>query len=422
VKFHPLSEIFPLMQGREFDELVADIRANGLREPIWTYQEQILDGRNRWRASKEAGLTDIPQREYSGSDPVGFVVSLNLHRRHLDESQRGVVARRLATVRQGARTDLEPRANLPEVTQEQAAELLNVGLRTVKTAGRVLDNGDPSLVSAVERGEVSVSAAADVAELPKEQQREIVARGEKEILAAARRLREEKKKERQLYRAAKKAEIPDDLPRITERYTLLEGDLLKAGEDIPDNSVDWIITDPPYPKEFLPVYESLSELGARVLRPGGSLLMMVGQSYLPDVIRLASTRLAYYWTLTYLTPGGQSPNVWTRRVNTFWKPVLWFVKGEYNGDKVGDVIKSPPNANDKEHHDWGQSEGGMTDLIERFTYPGQMILDPFVGGGTTGLVAVRMNRRFIGIDIDGEAVKVTAHRLQELSRGAELVA
>ena len=189
MNFHPLAELFPLMQGREFDELVTDIKANGLREPIWTYQGQILDGRNRWRACEAAKLSHRPMREYTGDDPVSFVVSLNLHRRHLDESQRGMAARRLASVRQGARTDLEPRANLPEVSQSKAAELLNVSERTVKTAGKVIDHGAPELVQAVDHGRVSVSAAADVAELPREEQREIVAKGEKEILEAAKQIR-----------------------------------------------------------------------------------------------------------------------------------------------------------------------------------------------------------------------------------------
>lgn len=204
MKFHPLSEIFPLMQGREFDELVADIKANGLREPIWTYQEQILDGRNRWRASKEAGLTDIPQREYVGSDPVGFVVSMNLHRRHLTESQRGLVAANLANM--PAHRPEDKSANL-HTSQSQAAQLLNVSTRTVASAAKVKDEGDPSLVSAVERGEVSVSAAADVAELPKDQQREIVARGEKEILQAAKEIRAKKSEARRAERIKRIVEI-----------------------------------------------------------------------------------------------------------------------------------------------------------------------------------------------------------------------
>ena len=118
------------------------------------------------------------------------------------------------------------------------------------------------------------------------------------------------------------------------------------------------------------------------------------------------------WTLAYLTPGGQAPHIYPRKVNTFWKPVLWFVKGELNPtDTVGDVVRSDVNDNDKQHHHWGQSESGMADLIDRSTNPGDLICDPFLGGGTTGLVATDMGRRFIGSDIDAECVNATRKRM-----------
>jgi N6-adenosine-specific RNA methylase IME4 len=225
MNFHPLSELFPLMQGREFDELVADVKANGLREPIWTYDGQILDGRNRWRACEAAGLALRPTRTYAGADPVGFVVSLNLHRRHLDEGQRSVVARRIANMRQGERTDIEHSANLQKVSVAQAAELLNVSERSVHSAGKVLDHGTPELVKAVESGRVSVSAAADVAELPKEEQREIVAKGEKEILEAAKQIRAKKSEERRGERIERVAAMANPSPGLpTQRYPVIYAD------------------------------------------------------------------------------------------------------------------------------------------------------------------------------------------------------
>jgi ParB-like chromosome segregation protein Spo0J len=80
--FHPLASIFPVLKGVEFEELVEDIRVHGVREPIWLFEEQLLDGRNRYRAAQVAGVP-CPTRIYDGDDPVGFVVSLNLKRRHL---------------------------------------------------------------------------------------------------------------------------------------------------------------------------------------------------------------------------------------------------------------------------------------------------------------------------------------------------
>jgi ParB-like chromosome segregation protein Spo0J len=156
LEFHPLANIFPLVEGAEFDELVADIRQHGLREPIVVYEDKILDGRNRYRACLAAGI-EPTFTAYTGDDPVSYVISLNLRRRHLDESQRAMVAAKLATLRDGQRADL-----VEGLPIGRASALLNVGERSVARAREVIDHGAPELVSAVERGAVSVSAAADV--------------------------------------------------------------------------------------------------------------------------------------------------------------------------------------------------------------------------------------------------------------------
>jgi N6-adenosine-specific RNA methylase IME4 len=201
LKFHPLADIFPLIEGEEFDSLVADIRMHGIREPIWIYGGQIIDGRNRYRAACIASV-ECPMREYTGADPVSFVISLNLKRRHLNESQRAMVAAKLATLRDGQRADLV--GGLPI---GRASELLNVGERSVARAREVLDEGAAELVTAVERGQVSVSAASDVASRPFAEQKEIVAKGEREILEAAKAIRAERAESRRAERIARIAEI-----------------------------------------------------------------------------------------------------------------------------------------------------------------------------------------------------------------------
>src|SRR5262245_41055019 len=107
IAFHPLANVFPLIEGAEFEELVADITANGQNEPIVLHEEMILDGRNRYRACIAAEV-EPSLAPYRGDDPLSFVISANLRRRHLDESQRAMVAAKLATMKQGARTDLSP--------------------------------------------------------------------------------------------------------------------------------------------------------------------------------------------------------------------------------------------------------------------------------------------------------------------------
>ncbi|SDR31485.1 DNA modification methylase [Rhizobiales bacterium GAS113] len=227
-------------------------------------------------------------------------------------------------------------------------------------------------------------------------------------------------------KAGKKAErerrrnLTPDLPEVSERYRLIHGDL--ADVEIERESIDCIVTDPPYRREHLDCFSVLAKRAAGWLRPGGSMLVMSGQSWLPEVLVRLGSHLTYQWTLAYLTPGGQAVQIFPRRVNSFWKPVFWFVKGEYAAAWVGDVSSSRTNDNDKRFHDWGQSESGMADLLDRVSVPGDMILDPFCGGGATGVVALRMNRHFIGIDIDEEAIATTARRLMKEAADADLVA
>jgi N6-adenosine-specific RNA methylase IME4/ParB-like chromosome segregation protein Spo0J len=192
IPHHPLAALFPLLDGDEFDALVADIRAYGLRQKIVLFEGMILDGRNRYAACLEAGI-EPRFEQFNGADPLAFVVSLNLARRHLSESQRAIVAAKIATLKDGQRSDL-----VQGLPIGRAAEMLNVGERSVARAKAVLDEGIPELATAIERGEISVSAAAELVRLPEPEQREIVARGEKEILAVAREIRTRKWDDRKL--------------------------------------------------------------------------------------------------------------------------------------------------------------------------------------------------------------------------------
>jgi hypothetical protein len=187
-EFHPLADIFPLIEGQAYQDLMADVLRHGVREPVWLHEGRILDGRNRYRAATAVGVK-FETRTYEGNEAAAFVVSLNLHRRHLSESQRAAVAAKLANLAHGGNRKSDQAANLPvgSVTQAKAAEMLNVSERSVRAAAKVIHDGDEELIHAVERGEVAVSAAAKVAERPKAEQREIVQQGRaKEVARAAR--------------------------------------------------------------------------------------------------------------------------------------------------------------------------------------------------------------------------------------------
>jgi ParB-like chromosome segregation protein Spo0J len=130
MEFHPVADIFPMMSESEFAGLVKDIDDNGLREPIWLHKDgRLLDGRNRWKACAQLGLDPEP-RVYEGDDSalVSFVVSMNLHRRHLSESQRAMVGARVANLSAGDNQySRSGPANLPDhpVSQSDAADMLS---------------------------------------------------------------------------------------------------------------------------------------------------------------------------------------------------------------------------------------------------------------------------------------------------------
>lgn len=188
--FHPLADVFPLLEGAAFAELVDDVAMHGVREPITLHAGQILDGRNRWRAAQEAGVP-CPSRMFDGDDPAAFVVSLNLTRRHLNESQRAMVAARLATLRKGRPTEENASIDAFDApTQHAAAELLNVSRPSVQRARQVVEHGADELKEAVDAGKVSVAAAADLVTLRRDDQVEAVRKGPTEAVKKAKEARE----------------------------------------------------------------------------------------------------------------------------------------------------------------------------------------------------------------------------------------
>jgi len=160
-EFHPLADLFPMLDKDSvgFKALIEDIKANRQHEPVWLLDGKILDGRNRYNACQHLGK-DVLTREYIGSDPIGFVLSINLHRRHLNASQRAMVAAKLATFTHGGDRS---KASIDALTQKEAALLLNVSEPSVERAVKVLKNGVPALVEAVKEGKLRVSAVENFA-------------------------------------------------------------------------------------------------------------------------------------------------------------------------------------------------------------------------------------------------------------------
>lgn len=173
IEFHPVAGIFDLMEGGAYAELVADVRKNGLRLPIWLHDNMIVDGRNRYRACIDAQIEPRFQKWDGVGKLCDFVWSLNGPRRHLTVGQKAIAAARMATLAEG-RPAKTPSAD--GVSQAQAAKIVGVGEASVVRASRVLRSGIPELVKAVECGVIGLEPAAIIASKPNREQLEIVNR------------------------------------------------------------------------------------------------------------------------------------------------------------------------------------------------------------------------------------------------------
>ncbi len=204
---------------------------------------------------------------------------------------------------------------------------------------------------------------------------------------------------------------PCATPLTGRDYRLIRGKLEIVGKQIEGGSVDLVLSDPPYAKSDLYVFEHLGTFAQRVLKPGGSLVVMVGHYFLPEIIRALQKHLRFHWLLS-CQQGGDAKFMHSRRVTVAFKPVLWFCKGNYRGGIVRDVVKS--GGTDKRFHDWGQHEAEFASLVESFTQTNDLIIDPFVGGGTTGVAALKLGRRFVGIDSGPKAIAISRRRIGQL--------
>jgi len=185
MEFHELANIFPMLGDEELAELCADIEKNGLAEPIIVYEGKILDGRHRATACQTLGI-EPDTIGYIGNDPVAFVLSKNLHRRHLTESQRAMVADKLANLPPHRPVEKNKSANLPTyppntenkevatqgsaISQPVAAKMLNVSERQVRNAAKLRREASPEVIEQVERGEKTIHAALSE-RTPKQQPR-----------------------------------------------------------------------------------------------------------------------------------------------------------------------------------------------------------------------------------------------------------
>lgn len=189
--------------------------------------------------------------------------------------------------------------------------------------------------------------------------------------------------------------------------------------EIESESIDLVFTDPPYPKAYLHTYQYLAEYCPRIMRYGASLVCIVAHYSIPQVIQYFDGKLKYRWMLCMNQFNGTHPRM-AMGIEVMWKPMLWYVKGSYpmgRGFLRDGIEINGKEGQRKNLHKWEQDLDWCEYYIKKLTKENDTVLDPYMGSGTVAVACQKLNRRFIGSDIDENSFNITKKRIQnEISR------
>lgn len=382
------------LRPEEYAALKADIEKRGILIPVEEDEDgNTLDGHHRKQIAEELGIKcPVKVRRFKTEEEKReHVLKINLARRHMDGIRWGRAFAKLLEER-GVVTQRgpKPRDAFNSATVAEIAAELGVPERTARfrlEAARECDALPEPVRKEVESGKKTLKeASSEVRKVEREQVRQQAAKEAEKIVA-------------------------------DKDHGVRHIDFRELAKELEPDSVDLIFTDPPYDRESVPLYDGLAEIAARVLKPGGSLITYLGMVHLPEVIAKLNKHLRWWWPLCCYHTGPSS------RMNEYgvvvkWKPMLWFVKGT-RGDKhtwVDDLVISEM---EKDTHDWQQGTKEALYYIDKLTLPGQFVLDPFCGGGTTAVAAKMLGRRWLTCDTDKASVALARQRIRNAKDRAE---
>lgn len=403
----------PLATDDEYESLKSSIARHGVEYPIIVDEQGgIIDGRLRRRACRELGI-DCPTMvvgKLSLEQKRQLALELNLCRRQVG----------LPAKRQVATTLLRQTPWLADrlIGRQSGLDHKTVGaIRHEIQAGGEIPQVTVRLGTDQKRYKhprINVTTAKELERAKDALQTlgDTAANKTMELRCAERKARE-RRMAADRYESIIVPASDDDIQLLHCRFQEL---------NIPEGTVDLVITDPPYPKEFLPVWDDLGAFAAKVLRPGGMLVTYSGIMYLDQVLAALARNLTYNWQIVLSHRTGRQA-IHGRHIYSHYKPILLFQKGPTSPHPwLDDVLDG--TGKEKQLHEWQQSVDEAIHLIERLTDPGNLIVEPFGGSFTTAEAVLRVGgRRFIGCDLDQACVVRGQDRIarvrEELLRSRE---
>jgi hypothetical protein len=397
--------LIPPLSDDELKYLETSILDEGCRDALVVWGDILVDGHHRYEICTRHDIEfKTIQKEFaSREDAKRWIIENNLGRRNLTPFQKVELALRLEEIykeeakkKQGERTDLKSVKKVYESdnmcqnfdtsrknrVSKKIGEIAGVSWFQVDKVKTILQNAPEEVIEKARNGEIGIHKA----------------------------YKETKKKidlEKNRTELMEKAKEVESLP---ETVRLVHGDFLTDYKQLGENSVDAIITDPPYVKEWLHNYEPFAKAAAYVLKPGGFLITYVGHIHIDQILDQIRQHLDYYW-IACLKHAGTISAVHSRSVQCWFKPILIFQKPPRTKPKryFNDYIQG--SGKEKDAHIWQQGEEELRQIFEPFTDPGDVVLDPFMGSGTVISMAHKMGRIGIGFDIDKDNVEIVKGRL-----------
>jgi len=389
-------KLVPALSVDEYNSLKQSINENGIWIPIiCTAEGVILDGHHRFRACIELEIQTPKHavREFENKLlEKKFVIECNLKRRQLNDFQKAElilplleIEQELAIQRQMKAGNHKPLSSndLKGQSRDIVAKKIGISGTTFERARKIIENAPEEIKKKLREHDPNTSISKEYKNIVKAEKRE---------------KRQEQIKELQV--------------NLPEKVTLHNTEFQKVF--IEGNSVSLIITDPPYHEKDLHLYNDLAVHASRVLREGGSLLCYAGQFAIHKVIGMMEEHgLKFQWPMIILH-GGPTTAMWGKKILVGYMPMLWFVKGKYDGEMVRDVVQSEFQG--KEIHEWAKSTIESDYYIKHMTIENEIVYDPFLGQGTFGVSAVKQNRQFIGCEINPEHFENAKRIISEASK------